>query len=156
MPRPLQVMVRVCIMYYFSQTTFQLHAAPKTDLKQTNAPSVAVHENPVWHPNLSYLLPKYMLRVVVVLQAGWRASDCLTGNGAGSPKPMLRKSQVAVHVSATSEKISASNVSRRNWRGKINLLHCILECVEGASQWLSCIFSFRIIALALDGCGAHM
>lgn len=57
------------------------------------------------------------LREVVFLQAGWTASDFQTGNGAGSPKPTLKKSQVAARASATFAKISASNASRRNWRG---------------------------------------
>lgn len=72
-------------------------------------------------------------------QAGWRASDCLTGNGAGSPKPTWRKSRVAARASATSEKTSASNVSRRNWRGKTDYLYRNLSCVRGSSHLL--IFS---------------
>lgn len=117
MLKPLQVMVRIC----------------------RKIPSGAVAEN--------VELIVWGLRAVVVPQDGWKASGCLTENGAGSPKPTWRKSQVARRASATSEKISASNMSHRNWRERINCFHCILSRVEGAAQLLSCTLSFWITAL---------
>ena len=117
MLKPLQVMVRIC----------------RTNLSGAVAENV---ELIVWG-----------LRAVVFPQDGWKESGCLTENGAGSPKPTWRKSQVARRASATSEKISASNMSHRNWRERINCCHCILSGVEGAAQLLSCTFSFWITVL---------
>lgn len=85
----------------------------------------------------------WCLRAAVFQQAGWKASGCQTGSGAGSPNATWRKSQVAARASATSEKISASNVSHRNWRESTNSFW-LATCVKVAfwSLWMI-VFFFR-------------